>query len=352
MPAIKRRFPGGLDIGTNSVKYLELGRDQEGSLRITNLVVEELPREAQENLRDRNRIVADMLKRLVETKGIEKRCFAAAPWASARLNLVRLPQMPLNEIDNAVRWEIRQMSQTDITDVALDYVVLEGQRSGFLGEQIGVLAIAAVKKDISEHAAVLEQAGISALAVDIEALADLAAFEYGKTSRASEVVLFLDFGAGKTALNIICNDELISTRYLNVTGNSLTKAIMEAAGVSWEDAEAMKKEFGLASEKAQVKDAIIPLLENMVQDIDHTFKYFSYQVTQSRVTRFDRIILSGGSSRLAALVPFLQERLNVDVQMVSSLSLLKPDDKYAGVNLDEVGPRLNVALGLALRGIE
>jgi len=88
----------------------------------------------------------------------------------------------------------------------------------------------------------------------------------------------------------------------------------------------------------------------MTQDIEHTFKSFSYQVTQSQITRFEKVILSGGGSYLKGLLPFLRNRLNADVQMIDSLanfSSLAPS--FRG---DDLSCRLNVVLGLALRGIE
>jgi len=363
LPIIKKRFPFGLDIGTNSIKAIQLACDQGGEIKIINLAIEELPKEAQgHNPEARRRILPEILKKLVNEKGLKGDCFAIAPYPSFKVNLIRLPQMPASEIDKALRWEIRQTVQADLNEISLDYIVLEGQKAKFLGNQIGVLAVYAPKKDVFQHLALLESAGFNPLAIDIEPLADLAVLNYTKKSAPDEVMLFLDFGAGKTSLSIICDNELISTRSLNITGNSLTKAVSDYCNISWEEAELLKKNFGLtassaeqtiagSSDKAiQVRNTILPLLENMVQDIEHTFKYFSYQVTQSQITRFEKVILSGGSSRLLGLLLFLRNRLNVDVQIVDSLAnfgSLEPSFKG-----DDLSCRLNVALGLALRGVD
>jgi len=363
LPIIKKRFPFGLDIGTNSIKALQLACDQCGEIKIVNLAIEELPKEAQgHNSEERKRILPEILKKLVNEKGLKGDCFAIAPYLSFKVNLIRLPQMPEHEIDKAIRWEIRQMFQADLEEISLDYIILQGQSLKFLGPQIGVLAVTALKKDIFENLALLESVGLNSLAIDIEPLADLAVLDYARKASPDEVTLFLDFGAGKTSLSIIYDNELISTRSLNVTGNSLTKAVSEYCNIPWEEAEKLKKTFGLAassteqaitasSDKAiQVRNVILPLLENMVQDIEHTFKYFSYQVTQSQITRFEKVFLSGGSARLLGLPVFLRNRLNADVQAIDSLAnfgSLEPSFKG-----DDLSCRLNVALGLALRGIE
>lgn len=364
-PSLKKIFPFGLDIGTNSIKIVQLGLTKEGVMKITNLFIEELPKEAQGyNLKERGRILEPILKKTLERKGLKGDCFVTAPHIWTKINFIKLPQMPLNEIDKAVHWEIRQTSQGDPKEISLDYIILERQKVKFLGNQIGILAVTAIKKDMFECLAFLESVGLSPLAIDIESLADLAALDYTKkTLTDGESVLWLDFGAGKTSLNIICNGELISLRYLNVTGNSLTKAVSEYCRIPWEEAELMKKSFGLSisgieqtsenlSDKAiQTRNAILPLLENMVQDIEYTFKYFSYQVTQSQITHFDRVILSGGSAHLKGLVPFLHNRLNVEVRLIDSLVNFEPLE-LTNLSLEELSPRMNVALGLALRRLE
>jgi len=360
---IKKRFPFGLDIGANSIKALQLACDQAGEIKLINLAIEELPQEAQgHNPEARQRILPEILKKFVNEKGLKGDCFAIVPNSSCKINLIRLPQMPASEIDKALRWEIRQIFQTDLNEISLDYIVLEGQKEKFLGNQIGILAVCSFKKDIFEQMALLESAGLNPLAIDIEPLADLAVLDYARKTAFREVALFLDFGAGKTLLSIICDNELISTRPLNVTGNSLTKAVSEYCNISWEEAEVLKKAFGLtassaeqaiigSSDKAiQVRNVILPLLENMVQDIEHTFKYFSYQVTQSQITHFEKIILSGGSSCLLGLSGFLRNRLNADVQIIDSLANLGSLEPSFKSNNSSC--RFNVALGLALRGVE
>lgn len=377
---IKKRFPFGLDIGSNSIKVVQLGCDQAGDIKIVKSAIEELPKEAQGYAsKDRAQVLAQVLKKLVEEKGLKGDCFVVAPYVYAKVNLVKLPPMPPGEIDKAVQWEIRQSTQSDLSELSFDYIVLEKLKVRFLGDQTGVLTITALKRNMFEYLALLESAGLTPLAIDIEPLADLSVLNYAKkTHLDNEVVLWLDFGGGKTSLSVICNNELISMRYLNVIGNSLTKAVSGYCRLGWEEAEIMKKDFGLSavdfelteeqsvqisdygverpsqgpSEKAiQVRNAIFPLLENMAQDIEHTFKYFSYQVSQSQITRFDKIVLSGGSSCFKGLVSFLRNRLNVEVILIDSLSSFESLGQTAQIS-DELSPRLNVALGLALRGLE
>lgn len=364
--AIKRKLPFGLDIGTNYIKVAQLGYDQRDEIKIVNLAIEELPRQAQDNPKERPVVIESLLKKIVKDKGLMGDCFSLAPRSSTKMNLIKLPQMPHDEIEKALTWEIKQTAQADVKEISLDYIVLDSQKAKFLGNQLGVLTVTALKKDVFEYLALLESAGLNPLALDIEPLADLAVLDYAGLCEPEEVVLYLDFGAGKTTLNIVYKQMLVFARTLNVAGNSLTKTISTYCGIPWDEAEARKKKVGLnisLDESKSVKNALGQSLEDMAQDIEHTFKYFSYQITQSQVTGFDKIVLSGGSSCLKEFVEFLSHRLNTEVKLVDPLNLFGPlsqaliDVDVAFMknidkdNKDNLGPHLSVALGLALRGV-
>jgi type IV pilus assembly protein PilM len=356
---IKRVFPMGLDIGISSIKIVQLGQDQSGAIRIMNFINEELPKEIQDKPKERDRMLAPILKKIVSGNALDAACFVALPYNLVKFDLINLPRMPSSEIDKAVRWEIKQNTQAEFGEISFDYIALIKQE--FFNNQTGILTVTASKKDISGYLAFLQSANLRPVAIDIEPLAELAALDYAGKLSPQETVLMLHMGASQTLLSIICNQELISIRQLNVTGNLLTKSISEYCRIPWEEAEAVKKTFGIAAsfekeakgKAVEYKNAILSSLEDMVQDIEHTFKYFSYQLTRSKVTRFDRVILSAGASGLNYLVPFLSSRLNVDVRIADVFGAFEfPEGKNFANPEGSLTPRMNVALGLALRGIE
>lgn len=197
--------------------------------------------------------------------------------------------------------------------------------------------------------------------MDVRPLAALEAINNSHVpQKKDEVILLLDLNSTESSLSILRNRELLSTRGMTLTGDYLTKNVSEYCKVKWDEAENLKRTVGFSTDKPdlsttafnksiQVTNAILPLFENMVQNIEHTFKYFSYQITQSKISKFDKIILSGGASLINGIVPFLKNRLGVDVEIVNVLN----DFSYVDGNRlpADLCPRLNVALGLALRGV-
>lgn len=349
-PVIKRILPFGLDIATSAIKIAQLGVDENGAIKVVNLIYEPLPPEIQDNPTERNPVIKDKLKRILSENNLKKDCFVVAPPGLMKANLVKLPQMPAAEIEKALRWKLRQITQAEPQEISYDYLLLERQK--FLSSQIGALAVTSLKKDMFEYLAFLNSCGLNILAIDIEPLADLAVLEYAKMLKDDETVLYLDIGAGKAMLNIISNREPVYLRPLNISGNSLTKAVCAYCNTGRPEAEAAKKDSGISDRKMECRNAMLPLVENMVQDIEHTFKYFSFNVARSVITKFDRIILSGGSSRMDTLALFLGNRLNTKVEALNAADVFEPLNLKDKDRLIDLGPQMNVAFGLALRGVE
>ncbi|MCK4649527.1 pilus assembly protein PilM, partial [bacterium] len=201
------------------------------------------------------------------------------------------------------------------------------------------------------HLALLQSAGLNPLGVEVDTLSLISSLDYSSSFRAGEMVLLLEFGAGVTTLNIVVNNELYFTRNLAITGNSLTRAVSDYCNVAFPEAEQLKKAYGLTAsdQKAlQVKLALLPLLEHLVSDIKISRKH--YQIAQSRVTKCDRLILSGGSSRLKELLSCLISRFNIEI--ANPLGKIKVSAQAKIDDLEEMAPRFSVALGLALRGMK
>lgn len=363
--ARKKIFPIGVDIGTNFIKILRLGQGGGPALEIEKIIVKEIPREAQDNPEQRERLLPKLLKSAVEENNLRGDCFACLPHNMCKVNLITLPRMPLGEIDKALRWEIRQSMREDISQLVLDYIPLERQENIFQGNKTGLLTVTAPKKGALQYLGLLKSAGLNVLALDNQALANFEALEYSKSIQQDELILFLDFGAGQASLSIVNNGELIFIRQVDASGNALTKAISQYCKAGWDEAEDLKKKFGLSmfGQKVdsagpqdislQVRNAILPLLENMVQDIEQVLKYFFLQVLRLPEGNFKKLILSGGASNMNSFAEFLRTRLGIETQFLDvSSEIVITDNSYCDNYVDGVlNVSLNSALGLVLRGL-
>lgn len=366
---INKKFSFGLDIGTSAIKIVQLGKSHRGEIQAAKAIIKELPKEIQlEKPEARISLLNGILKNLLHENDLAGECFVAAPWALLQMSLMKLPSLSKDEIEDAVRWEIKQHHQMDISDISYDYILCEKQQKYF-GNQTKVLTISLPKKNIFEYLTIFESCKVYPSSIESESLANVAALNYAGMLGKEETVLVLDFGSGKSFVNIVSCGELLFTRIIHATGNNLTQSISEKCKVTWEAAEVMKKRWAYTGSDSQesssddnrgqtIREITHPFIENIMQDLEHTSKYFYFQIMQSQITHFDKIILTGGSSCLSGLSKTLKDRFQVPVEVVD-LSPWRLDIEE-GVGGEEKkqeefsaqSRRMNVAFGLALRGIE
>jgi hypothetical protein len=86
-------------------------------------------------------------------------------------------------------------------------------------------------------------------------------------------------------------------------------------------------------------------LDRLVVEIQRSFAYYQEQVGGSPV---GRLLLSGGTAQLRNLVPFLTERLGIDVEILDPSARLDLAKHLSRKKLAVVAPRFAVAAGLAL----
>ena len=354
----QKSFPFGIDIGDHSFKIVQLAKRESG-VEVSKLILKEFPLEAIEKQQDSKTYLIKTLKETLKENELTHEAFCALPSNKIQIKSLVFPKMPYKEIEGAIEWEIRQMALGEAQGVSYDYVVLDEDKWGHQ-EKIEILLLVSSKKDVLDYLALFESAGIKILAVDTESLSHLASLNYNQLFQNQEVALVLDFGGSTSRLDIIKDRQLRFTRVLTTSGSTLTQAIKNYCHVSLEEAEKLKKSYGFAnaqdasSEKWQlVKNAINLLLEKLVMDIDHTFKYYSYQMTKSTVTAFTKIVLSGGLAHLGILSSFLRDRLKVDIVVDDALKKISipPATSHGPSAYANEGVRFGIAFGLALRGI-
>ena len=371
---IVKRFPAGVDFGATAIKLIQLGQSSSG-LQLADLVVQDLPFELSNNPKERKKALPEIFKKMVKEYKIKGSVVSAMPSSQIQMKIVKLPPMPPEEIMQAVKWEIQQTTTANIDELSFDYYLLTDESAITKDTPIDVLVTSCLKKDVLDHMALIQSADLACVAIETHPLAVVSALIHNAQIKTGEVALVLEFGGSSCSVNIVMNNKLYFSRELAVNGNYLTKAIEEHCQFSTQEAENVKKACGLAASETllthvengtnaqqydanteraiKVNEALWLHLENLISEIDYTFKYFSYQITQSTVSKFDKIILSGGSANLTRFPDYLSTYLNTPVEIAKPLKDISshPDIKIDMNNLAVLQPSLSVAMGLALRDL-
>ena len=91
--------------------------------------------------------------------------------------------------------------------------------------------------------------------------------------------------------------------------------------------------------------------EVVANEIHKTFDFYR-ATTEDNRTVVQKILISGGGSKLVGLAKELSERLELPVQVLDPFRNIKVDaKKFDPDYLGEIVPEMAVAVGLAVRGV-
>jgi type IV pilus assembly protein PilM len=338
----------GLDIGSSAVKAVELKPSGKG-YRVAAFGSEPVPPDAIVDgaIIDAD-AVADAIKRVFDKRFKSKEVCASLSGHAVIVKKITLPVMTETELMDSITWEAEQYIPYDIQDVNLDYQILDAGTGPDARGGMEVLLVAAKKDRIGDYSSVIAQAGRTPVIVDVDAFALQNAYEVNYGFRPGEVVVLLNAGASAININILQDGQSVFTRDVSTGGNTYTEAIQKELDLPFDAAEQLKK--GIPVDGATFEDAqpiLHAVTENVLLEIQKTFDFFRASATSDRI---DRIVLSGGASRVDGLHQMLRERFSAPVEDFDPFRAVT-FSAGPGVDLQEVAATAAVAVGLALRRV-
>jgi type IV pilus assembly protein PilM len=164
----------------------------------------------------------------------------------------------------------------------------------------------------------------------------------------SGATALLNIGASVMNINILRDGVSIFTRDITVGGNRYTEALQRDFGLSYEDAEKVKRgEDVEGADREQLAAAIATITEDIVAETQRSFEFFRSTTGNEQVTR---VLVSGGCARIGQFSTILSERLEIPVEVTNPFKNLKIDPKrFDPALIEEAAPLCAVAVGLAMR---
>lgn len=353
LPNLRSKSIVGLDIGSSSVKAVEITADGKG-FELQRLGVAPLPPEAivQGAFLNSGAIV-EAIREAIGSAGIRaKEVAAAVSGHSVIVKKINLPSMTPEELEESIRWEAEQYIPFDVNEVYLDFQIMD--TGGNAEGQMDVLLVAAKKDLVDDYVQVIGEAGLSAAVIDVAAFAVENAFEVGYEVPANEMVALVNIGAQVVNINILAGGLPAFTRDIATGGNQYTEEIQKALSIGFDEAERMKI-GGPRSEESQevvpqeVEQAIRTVTETVVSEITRSLDFFTATAAEGRISK---IYLSGGSSRIPGLDRAFSEKTDVPVELMNPLARMGASKRFEPDYLEVVSPLLGVGVGLALRSVE
>jgi len=337
----------GLDIGSSSIKAVELKSTKQG-YEIISFGLEPL---AQDTVVDGAIMdapqVAAAISKIFDTQKIKtKNVATSVSGHSVIVKRVTLPLMTEEELYDRIPSEASQHIPFDIADVNLSYQLLESMDS-----QMDVLLVAVKKDKILNHTNVLAQAGKTPTVVDIDAFALQNCFEINYEPDAGQTVALLNIGASVMNINIVRGGIPLFTRDVSVGGNQYTDALQKELDLNFEDAERLKKGEHIASVTEEQRQQILRSVSDILTlEIQKTFDFFRATASGENI---QRICVAGGTARVPGLVDLLREEFAMPVEELYPFRKIAVNPaRHSEDQIRELAPRLAIAVGLALRSFD
>ncbi len=339
----------GLDIGSSAVKAIEL-RPAGRSYKVVGFGIEPIPADT---IVDGAIIdagaVAEAIRRLLDGHRFKTREVAASlSGNSVIVKKINLPVMSEAELAGSIYWEAEQYIPFDIQDVNLDYQILTPPSVAETRGGMEVLLVAAKKEKINDYTEVVRQAGRVPVVVDVDAFAVQNAYEANYDPDPSSVVVLLNAGASGVNINIVSGQQSLFTRDISMGGNAYTEAVQKELSLPFESAERVKCGEPIDGvHPDEVRPILRAVTENLLLEIQKTFDFFKATAASDRI---DRVLISGGTSRVDGLAEALADRFGTPVEPFDPFRTIQIDVRKLGIeHLAEVAPTSAVAVGLALR---
>jgi len=321
----------------------------------------------------------------------------------------RLPNMPYEEIAQSIEAEAGQNIPYDLSEVYLDWALLEGPSEGE-DKQIKVLLVAARHEVVETRVQVAEAADIQYSILGVDSLALANAAEACAFFRPDETLALVNLGASSTSIHFFRDGTSSFIRELSWGAREMIQSVAKGNRCDYEEAERLlqkyaerertsepagpateavpeaapmpeegrpeedpgarnpldpfEDELGDAGESRSASAAGPPSegqpdvgeflstpLARLVVEIRRSFEYYEHQLYEKPV---DRILLSGGVAHVPIIGDSMADELGVE-----SVEVANPGESALRLGGDtslsvftQRPAQFMVAVGLAATGVE
>lgn len=336
----------GLDIGSHSVKLVELERRGDhlaltaaGTVLTPPNVIDS---EASEDLNK----AADVIRKLKhDLKIASNHVVMALPESQVFSRVVEMPRLTEAEVSSAIKWEAEQYVPIPLSEVNIDWQILTPSVNK--NNKIEVLLVAAPTVLVNKYLQILKIADLTPISFETEIIA--VSRSLISNTIGSPTTLIISLGASTTDLTAVRGGQISFTRSIATGGLALTRAVAQELGFEMDQAEEYMKTYGMDATQLEGKltAAIKPVFDVVVNEIRRAIAYY---IGKNPNDPIKRIVVSGGAAKLPGMVVYLADELGIEVQMANPWEGIELPEGISA-KLVDAGPTYAVAVGLAMKDL-
>ncbi|MCC7436788.1 type IV pilus assembly protein PilM [Candidatus Nomurabacteria bacterium] len=357
----KTNLAVGIDIGTSSIKVVQLKReggvavlDTYGALALGQYG--ESGTVGQVTNLDSQTLAKALGDVLAETHITSKNVVVGLPSVSCIIFILQLPAtIEERDFGVVIPNEAKKFIPVSMNDVSLDWYVIprredSGSESRALSEsggeaRISILVVATLNETLVKYTEIMQKADLPMQSLEIEVFSHIRSV----LTRELFPVMIVDIGASKTKLSIIEHGIVETFRLANKGSQDITLAIAHSLEIPFEKAENIKKEYGLVPniEHPNVEELIKVHLSDIFQEINSNILAYEKRYNKN----IGKIIFTGGGALTKGLLEYAKQSFSAELVLADPFTKVESPVFLQGV-LKTTGPEFSVALGLALKQLQ
>lgn len=335
----------GVDIGSHAVKVCQLKRSDRG-YTVLALGSAVLPEGAVD---DGTLVEPEIVGKAISSlfanlKITNKKVGFSISGYSVIVKKVNLAVMDDAQMEEHIMAEAEQYIPFDIEDVYLDFQNLASSSES--ADRTDVMLVAAKKEVVDEYLDMLRGIGLEPVLVDVDGFALENTYECSGVK--AENVALVDIGASKMNINILSKGMSVVARDIVVGSRQLTEQIQASLDIDFDEAEAIKLGQEPAGDNQQlIEDIFSSTCTQWVLEIKKAIDLYHANNPDAPL---ERLVLSGGGSKVIGLADFLAHETGLEVELFNPFKEMTSNPKKIDVAyLDSIGPEMAIATGIAIR---
>jgi type IV pilus assembly protein PilM len=364
----------GIDIGTSAIKVVELEL-QNGRFVLTNYATHEIKSHGAQDVAGSNLMdlsdeeLAQAIKGLIEKAGMKSRDAVMSISSFATFaTVIRMSYLNEEDLAKSVPFEARKYVPIPMDQVVLDWSIIgvagEGEKKvepepqpssqGEEGEPepepeakpktgttVEVFLAAVPKDETARYQHIAKAAGLNLVALELEN----SSLIRGLLGNDLSPTAIVNAGGRSTSILIAHKGyERLSHNY-EIGGFEITKAIAKALNMDLDQAEAMKRKYGLLdSPENKAKAPMHPLVDMMLFETKKTVSGYE----EGNKVRVPRVVLIGGVSNMPGLASHFKQKLDRDVLVGNVFARVIHPPELAPI-ISSLSNTFAIAVGAAMR---
>ena len=350
----------GIDFGPSSVKVVQLKKkggkailETYGELSLGTYAGTDIGRSTVLGTDKLAEAVKDLLK---ESNTTTLNSGVSIPIGSSLITFIKLPTTDEKQLAEMIPIEARKYVPVPISEVSIDYWPIPKDESTVSEFQNGqkveasketeVLLVVIHNDAINKNNEIQKLIGLHNTFSEIEIFSCMRAVM--EPTIAPQMII--DFGSSSTKAFIVEKGILRASHIINRGAQDITLAISKSMGVTFEEAEKIKRTQGVVSQAnsdKNISEVSSITLDFIISEISRVLMGY-YKKNGKKVSK---VVLTGGGSLLKGLREKSQLSFGIPVELANPFSKVEYPAFLEEV-LKNAGPEFAVAIGLAIRKLQ